>query len=61
MFQYASLNPSMGKTIRGLAKLAPKRLALMHGPSFEGDGAAALNALANDYDRRVLARERAAA
>jgi hypothetical protein len=28
----------------------------MHGPSFAGDGAAALNALADDYDKRV-ARE----
>ena len=25
----------------------------MHGPSFTGDGAAALRALADDYDRRV--------
>ena len=25
----------------------------MHGPSFAGDGAAALNALADEYDRRV--------
>jgi hypothetical protein len=25
----------------------------MHGPSFAGDGAAALRALADDYDRRV--------
>jgi hypothetical protein len=24
----------------------------MHGPSFQGDGAAALRALADDYDRR---------
>jgi flavorubredoxin len=61
MFQYASLNPGMGKTIRGLAALAPHRLALMHGPSFVGDGGAALSALADDYDRRVFARGRAAA
>jgi len=27
----------------------------MHGPSFEGDGAAALRALADDYDRRIQA------
>jgi hypothetical protein len=45
----------MGATIRRLATLAPRTLALMHGPSFAGDGAAALNALANDYDRRVSA------
>jgi hypothetical protein len=30
-------------------------LALMHGPTFAGDGAAALRALANDYDRRIRA------
>ena len=53
LFQYSSLNPGMGATIRGLAKLAPRTLALMHGPSFAGDGAAALRALADDYDRRV--------
>ena len=53
MFKYSSLNPGMGSTIRGLSKLAPRTLALMHGPSFSGDGAAALHALADDYDRRV--------
>jgi glyoxylase-like metal-dependent hydrolase (beta-lactamase superfamily II) len=53
IFRYSSLNPGMGKTIRRLATLAPQRLALMHGPSFAGDGAAALRALADDYDRRV--------
>jgi flavorubredoxin len=53
MFQFSSLNPGMGATIRRLAKLAPRTLALMHGPSFSGDGAAALRALADDYDRRV--------
>ena len=53
LFRYSSLNPGMGATIRRLAGLAPRGLALMHGPSFEGDGAAALHALADDYDRRV--------
>ena len=43
----------MGATIRGLAKLSPRTLALMHGPSFSGDGGAALRALADDYDRRT--------
>ncbi|MCO5082698.1 MAG: MBL fold metallo-hydrolase [Rhizobiaceae bacterium] len=52
-FGYSSLNPGMGATLRGLAGLAPRTLALMHGPSFEGDGGAALHALADDYDRRV--------
>jgi flavorubredoxin len=55
MFKSSSLNPNMGSIIRRLAGLKPRRLALMHGPSFEGDGAAALNALADDYDRRLKA------
>lgn len=53
LFRYSALNPEMGTTIRALSKLAPKTLALMHGPSFSGDGAAALRALADDYDRRM--------
>jgi len=53
MFGYSSLNPSMGTTIRALAGLAPSTLGLMHGPSYAGDGAAALRALAEDYDRRT--------
>jgi flavorubredoxin len=57
MFQSSSLNPGMGAALRGLADLAPRTLALMHGPSFAGDGAAALRALAQDYDRRLSARE----
>ncbi len=55
MFRYSSLNPAMGATIRRLAGLAPRTLALMHGPSYAGDGAAALHALADDYDRRIRA------
>jgi hypothetical protein len=55
LFRYSSLNPGMGATIRRLAALEPRRLALMHGPAFEGDGAAALHALADDYDRRLAA------
>jgi flavorubredoxin len=53
LFQYSSLSPEMGVTLRSLAKLAPRTLALMHGPSFAGDGAAALHALADDYERRT--------
>lgn len=55
MFRYSSLNPSMGTTIRRLAELAPRTLALMHGPAFAGDGAAALHALADSYEERVRA------
>lgn len=53
VFKYSSLNPRMGVTIRSLSDLEPRTLALMHGPSFTGDGAAALRAVADDYDRRV--------
>jgi flavorubredoxin len=55
IFGYSALSPNMGATIRGLAELAPRTLALMHGPSFSGDGGAALHALADDYDRRATA------
>jgi hypothetical protein len=55
LFRFSSLNPGMGATIRQLADLSPRTLALMHGPSFAGDGAAALRALADDYDRRIRA------
>lgn len=53
VFKYSALNPAMGSTIRRLAGLEPRTLALMHGPSFTGECAAALRALADDYDRRV--------
>lgn len=56
LFNYSALNPDMGSTIRRLAELRPRTLALMHGPSFVGDGATALRALADDYDRRISSR-----
>ncbi len=59
LFGFSSLNPGMGATIRRLADLSPRVLALMHGPSFAGDGAAALRALAADYDRRIRAAREA--
>ena len=55
LFAFSSLHPGMGATIRRLATLRPRTLALMHGSSFAGDGAAALRALADDYDRRLRA------
>jgi hypothetical protein len=57
LFGYSALSPNMGATIRALAPLAPGTLALMHGPSFQGDCAAALHALAADYDRRLDLRQ----
>lgn len=56
VFNFTSLGPSTGRNIRKLAALAPRKLALMHGASFEGDGAAVLNGLADFYEAR-LARE----
>lgn len=56
MFHATALHPTLGPTLRRLATLVPERLALMHGPTFTGDGAAALEALATDYERRVAAR-----
>jgi flavorubredoxin len=55
IFHPTSLGPFVGSTIRRLAELSPSTLAIMHGSSFSGDGAAALNALAADYDARVAA------
>lgn len=55
---YSALSPAMGATLRKLAELKPRTLAPMHGPAFSGDGAAALMALADDYDRRTRAKLR---
>ena len=55
MFQSTCLTPQTAASIRGLAELAPERLAIMHGSSFEGDGGAALRALADEYERRLRA------
>ena len=52
---FSALNPAMGATLRKLAELNPRTLALMHGPSFTGDAAGALRDLADDYDRRARA------
>jgi flavorubredoxin len=52
-FHSTSLGPLVGPTIRRLADLSPSTLAIMHGSSFTGDGAAALRGLADDYDARM--------
>jgi hypothetical protein len=39
--------------MRSLADLAPRTLALMHGPSFTGDCAGALRDLADAYAERL--------
>ena len=53
LFNGTALTADTGATIRSLATLAPQSMALMHGPLFTGDGAAALTALGDDYDRRL--------
>ena len=42
-------SPATAPIIRGLAKLEPRLLAVMHGSSFSGDASAAINDLAGHY------------
>jgi flavorubredoxin len=49
--------PRTEPALRRLAALAPTRLALMHGSTFEGDGAAALRALGAALRETVGPRE----
>lgn len=49
-FRASCYTPGSGAAIRRLAKLRPATLALMHGSSYRGDGAKALNGLADLYD-----------
>jgi hypothetical protein len=52
-FHSSSVGPATAPTIRKLAELKPRTLALMHGPTFFGDGADALNRLADYYEGLV--------
>ncbi len=52
-FHSTSLTPATAPTIRALKQFAPKRLAVMHGSSYLGDGAAALEGLASYYEKAV--------
>ncbi|HEY7653578.1 MAG TPA: MBL fold metallo-hydrolase [Methylomirabilota bacterium] len=49
-FGYTAVSPATGATIRRLAKLAPRTLAVMHGSSFAGTAAPVLESLAGFYD-----------
>jgi flavorubredoxin len=44
--------PLAAPTLRRLAALKPRTIALMHGPTFIGDGGAALTGLADYYEAR---------
>lgn len=55
LFGATALTATTGAQIRALAELQPQTLAIMHGSSYSGDGAAALNGLADEYDKRANA------
>ncbi|HKY94900.1 MAG TPA: MBL fold metallo-hydrolase [Kiloniellales bacterium] len=55
LFQASAITPLAAPTLRRLAALKAKRLAIMHGASFEGDTGAALEGLARDFERRLAA------
>jgi flavorubredoxin len=56
MFHSTSIGPATAPTLRRLAALSPRGLALMHGPTYFGDGADALNRLADYYQSLVKAQ-----
>jgi hypothetical protein len=47
MFHAMTMAPGTAAALRRLADLQPRTLAIMHGSSFAGDGAAALRGLAD--------------
>lgn len=62
MFHSTSVGPPTAPTIRRLAELKASTLALMHGPTYFGDGADALMRLADYYEKLLkVAAERQAA
>jgi flavorubredoxin len=53
VFHQTSLGPLVPATYRRLADLQPRRLAIMHGSSYEGDAAGLLRAMADVYEQRL--------
>jgi flavorubredoxin len=53
VFHSTSLAPGTPRMMRALGDLGPGTLALMHGPSFQGDGRQALYDLADGYERLI--------
>jgi flavorubredoxin len=49
IFHATGLTSNLGTTLEQLAELRPTTLAIMHGSSYTGDGAAQLRALADGY------------
>jgi flavorubredoxin len=54
LFHATALTPDTAPTLRRLGDLAPSTLAVMHGPSFHGDGRQALYDLAASYEELAL-------
>jgi flavorubredoxin len=52
-FHYTCLTPTTAPTIRRLADLRPRTMAVMHGSSFAGDASTALLQLADLYEQRL--------
>jgi flavorubredoxin len=52
VFHQTSLGPLIPQTYRRLADLAPERLAIMHGSSYEGDAPTMLRTMADVYEQR---------
>jgi flavorubredoxin len=55
IFGASCITPNSAPTVRRLAQLDPTTLAIMHGSSYNGDAGKALLALADDFDRRLVA------
>ncbi len=55
LFGFTCVTPNTAPTIRRLADLSPRTVALMHGPAFAGDCSAALHGLADAYAERFSA------
>jgi flavorubredoxin len=51
VFRASSLSAAVPATLRRLAELRPRTLAIMHGSSYAGDGAAVLQELAGAYEQ----------
>jgi flavorubredoxin len=52
-FHQTSMGPDLVPTLHRLADLKPATLAMMHGPSFTGDGTGQLRSLAASYEDRL--------
>lgn len=55
MFKSTCLAPHTGQVLRSLGDLQPTTLAVMHGSSFQGDGAQVLSDMADAYEELAAA------